>query len=81
MQILKEKDIKKIMIISMKDYREEIKVLKAQDKLDNSAFLIDKEDKITEDKPSFCNKQQQQPKRKQQPRSCVCQEPNNINPH
>ena len=64
--------MKKIMIISIKDYQEEIKVLKAQDKPDNSAFLTDKEDKTTEDKPSFCGKQQQQPKGKQQPRPCVC---------
>ena len=65
MLTLKEKDMKKIIIISIKDYQEEIKVLKAQDKPNNSAFLTDKENKITEDKPFFCNKQQQQSKGKQ----------------
>ena len=81
MQTLKEKDMKKTMIISMEDYREEMKVLKAQDKPGNSTFLTDKEDKITEDKPSFCGKQQQQSKGKQQPWSCVCQEPSDTNPY
>ena len=56
-------------------------MLKAQDKPGNSAFLTDKEDKTTENKPSFCGKQQQQPKEKQQPQLCVCQGPNNINSH
>ena len=65
MRTLKEKDMKKTIIISIKDYWEEMKVLKAQDKPGNSAFLTDKEDKTTEDKPSFHGKQQQQPKEKQ----------------
>ena len=72
MRTLKEKDMEKTMIISMEDYQEEMKVSKAQDKPSNSAFLKDKENKTTEDKPSFCGKQQQQPKRKRQPQPCVC---------
>ena len=64
MQTLKEKDIEKIMIIFIEDYQEEMKVLKAQDKPSNSAFLIDKKDKTIGDKPSFYSKQQQQSKEK-----------------
>ena len=70
------------MNTSMEDYREEMKVLKAQEKPGNSAFSTDNsKDKTPEDKPSFRDKGQQQPKGKRQPKSCVCQEPDNENPH